>query len=414
MRPLKILFVTPQYPPAIGGTERHVAGWAEELASRGHAVSVFTTRSSDQATWRGNLPLRERQNSVEVHRFPTWERGSRTLRLMNWGYGGFVRTGKAHYEAAIWLTEGPVSPRLFAALVTWSGRFDVVVSMSASTLTSVVSCEVARRAGVPWINVPQLHLDQLLPRPLARRQRLFDSAAFLLPETRLEAQAVQARFGVPGQCIEVIPPVIAPPPAMPTQESARARLKLPSDAFIVAFLARKVPYKGFHQTARAVSLLLTDMPHALLLSAGPGGSVLPEELQSGTLQNRWQDLGVVDEATKWNVLAASDVLCMPSTGEAFGIVYAEAWLCGKPVIGANSGAVPSVIAHGVDGLIVEPGDAVGLARYLAYLGQNPRIAQRMGLAGQCKATDHFNARRVGDLLEGALARALRLQKYKFV
>lgn len=408
MQALKILFVTPQYLPAIGGTEQHVAGWAEELARRGHAVSVFTTRSTDQPTWRGDLPPREQRNGVEVRRFQQWQRGPRTLRLMNWGYNGFIRTGASRYEAGIWLSEGPFSPALFAALLTKARHFDVVISMSASTLTSVVSRYATRRAGAVWINVPQLHLDQLLARPLVERQRLFDSAAFLLPETRIEAQAVQERFGVAGQRIEVVPPVIPEPPSLPEKDAARARLNLPKDAFIVTFLARKVAYKGFHQTAQAVSLLLKQSAAALLLSAGPGDSALPPEAQSAAMQTRWRDLGIVDEATKWDVLAAGDVLCMPSTGEAFGIVYAEAWLCGKPVIGANSGAVPSVIEHGVDGFIVQPGDAPALAGLLAYLEQHPRVAQRMGAAGRRKTLTHFSAQQAGDLLEGAISRALRL------
>jgi hypothetical protein len=103
---------------------------------------------------------------------------------------------------------------------------------------------------------------------------------------------------------------------------------------------------------------------------------------------------------------------MPSTGEAFGIVYAEAWVCGKPVIGANSGAVPGVITHGVDGFVVEPGDVEGLAGYLAKLQQHPDLARKMGQAGRRKVLTHFTARSVGDALEGALARALRLGRNK--
>lgn len=409
MQPLKILFVTPQYPPAIGGTEQLAAGWAEELARRGHQTMVFATRSAHQPTWTGDLPPSETRNGVQVRRFRQWRRGSRTLRLMNWGYAGFARTGKARYEAGIWLSEGPFSPALFAALLIRAGRYDIILSMSASTLTSVVSGYAARRAGVAWLNTPLLHLEQMSARrPIAQRHMLV-SASMTLPLTSIEARALQDRFGVSGSHIQVVPPIVSPPANLPSGQASRRQLGLPDNAFVISFLARKVAYKGFHQTIQAVSLLAGPESRVMLVSAGPDdNNALPAEAQEEPFRSRWRDLGVVTEDDKWALLAASDVLCMPSTGESFGIVYAEAWLCGKPVIGANSGAVPSVIEHGVDGFIVQPGDASALAGYLAYLEQHPRVAQRMGLAGQHKTRTRFSAQRVGDLLEGAISRALRL------
>lgn len=409
MQPLKILFVTPQYPPAIGGTEQLAAGWAEELARRGHHVTVFTTRSAHQPTWTGDLPPSETRNGVQARRFRQWRRGRRTLRLMNWGYGGFARTGKARYEAGIWLSEGPFSPALFAALLAEAGRYDAIISMSANTLTSLVSGYAARRAGIAWLNAPLLHLEQMPARRLIAQRHMLACADMTLPLTSVEAQALQDRFGVSGSHIQVVPPIVSLPSNPRSGETARRQLGVPEDAFVVGFLARKVAYKGFHQTIQAVSLLAGQESRVMLVSAGPDdNNALPAEAQEQPFRSRWRDLGVVTEDDKWALLAASDVLCMPSTGESFGIVYAEAWLCGRPVIGAHSGAVPGVIAHGVDGFVVQPGDALTLAGYLAYLEQHPRVAQRMGLAGQHKALTHFSAQRVGDLLEGAISRALRL------
>lgn len=44
------------------------------------------------------------------------------------------------------------------------------------------------------------------------------------------------------------------------------------------------------------------------------------------------DLGFVDEQTKWNALAACDLLVMPSPYESLSIVLLEAWAVGKPVL----------------------------------------------------------------------------------
>ncbi len=414
MQPLKILFVSPQYPPAIGGTEQLAAGWAEELARRGHQITVFTTRSAHQPTWTGNLPSSEARNGVEVRRFRQWQRGSRTLRLMNWAYAGFARSGKARYEAGIWLSEGPFSPALFAGLLAKAGHYDIMISMSASTLTSVISRYAAQHAGVAWLNTPLLHLEQMSARRPIAQHHMLANANMTLPLTLIEAQALQERFGVHRAHVQVVPPIVSLPPDLQSSKTSRRQLGLPDDAFIVGFLARKVAYKGFHQTLRAVSLLAGQESRVMLVSAGPDDSnALPAEAQEEPFRSRWRDLGVVTESAKWALLAASDVLCMPSTGESFGIVYAETWLCGKPVIGANSGAVPGVIAHGIDGFIVPAGDASTLAGYLAYLEQHPQVAQRMGQAGRQKVLTHFGAQRVGDLLEGAISRALRLAARRY-
>ena len=68
------------------------------------------------------------------------------------------------------------------------------------------------------------------------------------------------------------------------------------------------------------------------------------------------DLGYVSEEEKRDAFAACDLFVMPSRYDSFGIVYLEAWRCGKPVIGARVGAIPEVIDDGKDGLLVDFGN----------------------------------------------------------
>ena len=78
-------------------------------------------------------------------------------------------------------------------------------------------------------------------------------------------------------------------------------------------------------------------------------------------------------------------MALPSRTESFGIVYLEAWLLGKPVIGARAGAVPDVIGDGRDGLLVEFGDVPGLARAIARLLDDRALASEMARHGREKA-----------------------------
>ncbi len=111
----------------------------------------------------------------------------------------------------------------------------------------------------------------------------------------------------------------------------------------------------------------------------------------------WQEycycLGRISEVEKWSLLAAADILALPSRTESFGIVFLEAWLCRKPVIGARAGAIPDVVQHGKDGVLVEFGDVPGLADALRTLLTDPARAAQLGMQGyrkvqQCYTWDH--------------------------
>ena len=83
-------------------------------------------------------------------------------------------------------------------------------------------------------------------------------------------------------------------------------------------------------------------------------------------------------------MAAGDVLVFPSSQESFGIVFVEAWACRKPVIGLRSGAIPSIVTDGLDGLLATPGNVAELANAIGELLANPVRRAEMGQAGYDK------------------------------
>ena len=80
---------------------------------------------------------------------------------------------------------------------------------------------------------------------------------------------------------------------------------------------------------------------------------------------------------------------------------------GKPVIGARTRAVASVIHHGRDGLLIAPGDRIDLAASLWHLAADPEMAQQMGANGREKVIRHYTVPRITDRVEGAYLRLLR-------
>ena len=102
------------------------------------------------------------------------------------------------------------------------------------------------------------------------------------------------------------------------------------------------------------------------------------------VRNRVIVLGTIDEQTKRNLLAACSVLVNPSRIDSFGIVFLEAWLYRKPVIGSTAWGMADVVSDGKDGLLTPFGDAEALAAAIARLLSDRDLSASLGAAGEAK------------------------------
>ena len=189
--------------------------------------------------------------------------------------------------------------------------------------------------------------------------------------------------------------------------TVRRYLGLPTGGFVILFLGRKSDYKGLDLAVDVYAGLRSMHPDLHLLAVGP------ETDHSRALWPRYQGLPglhvleAVGEQDKLAALQACDCLVLPSIGEAFGIVFLEAWIMGKPVIGARTLAVSSVIQEGQDGLLIAPGDAADLAACITRLATDPDLAHRMGARGREKVLRRYTVPRIAERIEGIYLRVLR-------
>jgi phosphatidylinositol alpha-1,6-mannosyltransferase len=88
--------------------------------------------------------------------------------------------------------------------------------------------------------------------------------------------------------------------------------------------------------------------------------------------------------------------------EGFGIVFLEANVCGKPVVGGRSGGIEDAIVDGKTGLLVDPESPEAVAKAVASLLESPDTAAAMGAAGRARALENFTwpavAGRVDDVI----------------
>ncbi len=171
--------------------------------------------------------------------------------------------------------------------------------------------------------------------------------------------------------------------------SLREKLKL--DGFVVGYVGRLVEEKGILDLLEAVRGL--ERVKLLVIGRGPLKGKI-QKLGNGMVQV----LDWVEHEELPKYLSSMDVLVLPSRttplwSEQWGRVLVEAMSCGIPVIGSNSGEIPTVI--GDAGLIFPEGDTSSLRACIKSLIENTVQYQDLIKKGLEKSRSVFSWKVVG-------------------
>ncbi len=170
---------------------------------------------------------------------------------------------------------------------------------------------------------------------------------------------------------------------------------------IVLVPARLHPMKGHLSLIEAFQLLRKKVPEAILWFAGQGPSHdrIREAIETQGLKEEIRLLGQRTDIPE--LLAAADVVCLPSKNEGLPAALLEAFAAAKPVVATRVGGVPEALTHGVEGFLVPPNDPPGLAKALERILQAKDLSRSMGLRGRQTVRDRFCARDTTRSLEEA-------------
>ncbi len=399
---MRILWLMTRYWPAVGGAETHSRRIIQELAARGHEISVVTHWNENRTDWlRGTTVA-----APSVTRVYADGAAARVTRL---GYGAWRRLRTAFPAATYYLRTRGAADTLARMLEEDIARacgtdWDIVhgVRIGREPLY-LAGRNLARRQGAPFVFTPLHH-----PRWEGRRYRvyldLYRDADALVALTESEARQYEA-LGVARERIGVhgIGPIL-PPSASGERFRAAHAIRGP----LILFLGQKYPYKGWERLLNAAPRVWREWPDATFAFLGPR-TAASRRVFAGIHDPRIVELDTVDLQTKGDALAACDIFCLPSEQESFGGVYTEAWAYAKPVIGCAIPAARDVITDGVDGLLVAPGSVDALAAGLRESLEVPERRAAMGRAGQEKVERLYSWPRIAGALEGVYQQALACQ-----
>jgi len=159
----------------------------------------------------------------------------------------------------------------------------------------------------------------------------------------------------------------------------------------ILFVGRLEKRKGLNYLLQAYKRAKQEIPNSRLIVVGPG-TRLRGKYEKQVRQNKLKDVvfvGYVSYDDLPRYYKTADIFCSPATGrESFGIVLLEAMAVGKPVVASNIEGYAGVVTHGVEGLLVPPGDVEGLTQSLISLMSDKSLRQQMGARGRLNALQY--------------------------
>jgi len=386
----EIALVTLRSKPApLAGAEKYVWYLSKGLAHRGHDITLLV--SNTRRSWFNplhRLGKTEVVDRVKILRFENFYPVSaffRTLRIF-----------QVPNEFVDILSRGPFMPGLYLHIVSKSPQYDVVHASCFPLGYVWLAWSAARRANIPFVISPFLHMGIPIFQSRYLRTILQKSAA-VIAATNGEKDLI-VRMGIPSKRIHVIPAGIDIGEWMHAS-GKKFREKFGIGNMDSVVLVPSTEYdKGAIHVLMALDLVKEHVDNVVLVTIGfPTRLWLREKSKHKDL--RIIDLGWVSEDEKRDVFDGCDILCQPSRGFEYGTVHLEAWMRNKPVIAARTGPIHETIRHDTNGFLVQFGDVDELARRILQLIGDPALRETLGSNGRKLVLDRHDYRMISAQIE---------------
>jgi phosphatidyl-myo-inositol dimannoside synthase len=370
----RVLVVTNDFPPRVGGVQQYVCNAVRHLPPDRVAVLA-----PNWPGWRDH----DRAQPFAVHRWPAtfaWPTSS-LARRVEW----LVRE---HSADVVLFGHGFPLPLLGPALARKGTPYVVLTHGAEVWMARVPGLSHALR-----IALGQASAVTAVSRYTARSM------------TRVTPPTVPLTVLYPGVDVERFSPKVDGSPI-------RERFDL-VDRPVVLCLSRLVPRKGQDVLIRGMELVQKLAPGAVLLLAGDGPyrpelEALARKAPPGSVVFA----GEIREEDASAYYAACDVFAMPCRSrwgglevEGFGIVFLEAAAASKPVIAGRSGGAAEAVDDEQTGLLVEGREPKAVALTVASALQDRAAAERMGSVGRARVEGKFAWPIVADRLAKILSTA---------
>lgn len=340
MRILHVAYVYPPKPNVADGITNAVYNLTQELARRGHEVTVYT---SDMLDLHGN-------GSIE----PTYQ---------------IINRVKVYYLESFWRHKTSiVTPSIIHLLSKNISNFDIVHIHDCRSFQGIYAYFFAKVKKVPYVFQPHgSYLFSLLdstPKRLAKialdkviSNRVVMGSSKIIALSEVEAEQCR-KAGIPNEKIAIVSNGIdlSEYDNLPSKGSFRRRFNINKEDKIVLFLGRIHKIKGVDILVKAFADIVKKMGRVRLVIAGPDDGFLPELktlIAALKIENNVLIVGPLYGRNKLEAYVDADVYVLPSRYETFPMSILEALACGTPIILTENCGIASYFKEKV-GLLVRP------------------------------------------------------------
>jgi glycosyltransferase involved in cell wall biosynthesis len=360
-RKMRVMMVTDQYEPMVGGVPTVTRELAYGLAERGHSVALVAPSPG----WRGR---RTTANQVNI----TF-RGS-----VRWPWYEDMRLG--------------CLPARAARMLIASFAPDV------AHIHSPVTLGVMARIGASRRRVPVVYTNHYLPANVhpstAPRSRILDDlfyrhilgfsnrCSYVTAPTATALRLLRERgLRVPSGVVSNGVDLRAYSPG-PADDRVRQRYGLPAGRPLILSIGRLSPEKRVGVLLDAAARLEPGNHGALIAVAGtgPDEARLRDQAQRLGLAGTVRFLGFVPRSDLPGLYRLADVFAITSEAELQSLTTMEAMATGLPVVAVDAYALGELVRHGRNGFLARPADVAEVAAYLDLLCSDPSLRARMSTA----------------------------------
>jgi glycogen synthase len=377
---MRIALATSSYAPYVGGVETHVREVARELTVRGHEVAVWTVA-------RDGMPSTREVDGIPVLDLPTplpsrsargaWRFLSRTPAALTTWLRAWRRLRPDVVNVQCFGPNGT-----YAQTLARTARTALVVSSHGETL--------ADDGGV-------FGASALARRSLRTALAHADGVTGCSPVVIAD---LESRFRLRAGVGRIVPNGAAPAPTASAPPGGLPRRYL-------AAVGRLERMKGFDLLLDAFAE--ARLPGDIGLVVGGDGTqatALRAQAEHRGISDRVLFTGMLTPAEVSGLLAGATATIVPSRFEAFGIAVLESWRAGSPLVAADRGGLPDLVADGEDGLLVDPEDTAAFARRLVEIVADRTGAAERAARGRSRARE-FTWERTADGYEELYERVIR-------
>jgi glycosyltransferase involved in cell wall biosynthesis len=388
----RIIFLNRFFFPDHSATSQILGDLAFHLARSGHEIHVVTSRQRyDQPQAR--LPETETIAGVTVHRLATTRFGRSALLGRLFDYLSFY--------AATW-----------RSIRTLARDGDILVAKTDPPLLCLVAMRAGRRRGLHLVNwlqdlYPEVAIELGLPlatgvlgRGLARLRdaSLQAAAANVVVGSRMAEQIRQ--HGTARDRIHVIPNWCDDEeirPVAPADNPLRGAWGL-GERFVVGYSGNLGRAHEFETVLAAAERLRVGSLVFLMIGGGAKFEELDRRVKERRLAHLFRFIPYQERPLLKYSLSVPDVHWLSLKPELEGLIVPSKFYgiaaAGRPIIAitAPDGELARIVRQHDCGLVVEPGDAAGLADALTRLSDDMEGRMAMGRRARGMLEAHFTRR----------------------